>query len=62
MNEVIARILEADPTKADALANLMPVQVVEAIDISNAIAWLVSDEARYVSGICLPVDAGFTAK
>jgi SDR family mycofactocin-dependent oxidoreductase len=62
MNEVIGRWIEADPSKADALSNLMPVQVVEAIDISNAIAWLVSDEARYVSGITLPVDAGFTVK
>jgi NAD(P)-dependent dehydrogenase (short-subunit alcohol dehydrogenase family) len=33
----------------------------EAIDVSNAIAWLVSDEARYVTGIALPIDAGFTA-
>ena len=35
---------------------------VEPIDISNAIAWLVSDDARYVTGITLPVDAGFTNK
>jgi NAD(P)-dependent dehydrogenase (short-subunit alcohol dehydrogenase family) len=40
----------------------MPVEVIEAIDISNAIAWLVSDEARYVTGVTLPVDAGFTVK
>ncbi|HSK60481.1 MAG TPA: hypothetical protein VK935_15670 [Actinomycetospora sp.] len=25
-------------------------------------AWLCSDEARYVTGIALPVDAGFTAR
>jgi NAD(P)-dependent dehydrogenase (short-subunit alcohol dehydrogenase family) len=31
---------------------------VEAIDISNAVAWLASDESRYVTGIALPVDAG----
>jgi NAD(P)-dependent dehydrogenase (short-subunit alcohol dehydrogenase family) len=34
----------------------------EPIDISNAIAWLVSDEARYVTGVTLPVDAGFCVK
>ena len=33
-----------------------------AIDISNAILWLVSDDARYVTGITVPVDAGFTNK
>ncbi|MDT7675047.1 MAG: hypothetical protein QOD82_2949, partial [Pseudonocardiales bacterium] len=32
------------------------------VDVSNAIAWLVSDEARYVTGVALPVDAGFLAK
>jgi NAD(P)-dependent dehydrogenase (short-subunit alcohol dehydrogenase family) len=31
---------------------------VEAIDISNAIAWLVSDEARYVTGTIVPVTPG----
>ena len=30
------------------------------MDIPNAILWLVSDDARYVTGVTLPVDAGFT--
>jgi len=29
---------------------------------ARTIAWLVSDEARYVTAVALPVDAGFTAK
>ena len=28
-------------------------------DIANAVAWLVSDQARYVTGVTLPVDAGW---
>jgi NAD(P)-dependent dehydrogenase (short-subunit alcohol dehydrogenase family) len=44
------------------MANMLPVDLVQPIDISNAIAWLVSDEARYVTGVTLPVDAGFVAK
>ena len=28
----------------------------------NAVAWLVSDEARYVTGVTLPVDAGYVNK
>ncbi|MDT7639112.1 MAG: hypothetical protein QOC83_3400 [Pseudonocardiales bacterium] len=31
------------------------------MEISNAVLWLASDEARYVTGITLPVDAGSTA-
>ncbi|MCU1346120.1 MAG: 3-ketoacyl-ACP reductase [Acidimicrobiia bacterium] len=42
--------------------NLLPVEAVEPRDISNAIAWLVSDEARYVTGVTLPVDAGFSVR
>jgi SDR family mycofactocin-dependent oxidoreductase len=35
---------------------------IEASDISEAYMWLSSDAARYVTGIALPVDAGFTSK
>ncbi|EHB59259.1 3-oxoacyl-(acyl-carrier-protein) reductase [Mycolicibacterium rhodesiae JS60] len=59
MNETIGELFAAKPELAQTLANPMPVPVVEPIDISNAIAWLVSDAARYVTGITLPVDAGF---
>jgi (+)-trans-carveol dehydrogenase len=38
--------------------NLLPIPWVEAVDISNAVDWLASDEARYVTGVALPVDAG----
>jgi NAD(P)-dependent dehydrogenase (short-subunit alcohol dehydrogenase family) len=40
----------------------MPVSVIDPVDVSNAIAWLVSDEARYVTGVALPIDAGFSNK
>jgi len=42
--------------------NAMPLPWVEPIDISNAIVFLASDEARYVSGITFPVDLGMSAK
>jgi NAD(P)-dependent dehydrogenase (short-subunit alcohol dehydrogenase family) len=34
----------------------------ESDDIANAVLWLVSDTARYVTGVALPVDAGFVVK
>lgn len=61
-NDVIAEYLAGTPDAAAIVANLMPVPVIESADISNAVAWLVSDEARYVTGVSLPVDAGFTVK
>lgn len=52
----------ADPALSAGLGNPMPVPLIDARDVSNAIAWLVSDEARYVTGITLPVDAGMVNK
>ena len=42
--------------------NALPIPWVEPVDISNAVLWLASDEARYVTGITLPVDAGSLIK
>jgi SDR family mycofactocin-dependent oxidoreductase len=42
--------------------NVLPVPWVEPRDISNAVAWLASDQARYVTGVALPVDAGALQK
>jgi (+)-trans-carveol dehydrogenase/(-)-trans-carveol dehydrogenase len=38
--------------------NTLPVPWVEPIDIANAVVFLASDEARYITGVALPVDAG----
>jgi NAD(P)-dependent dehydrogenase (short-subunit alcohol dehydrogenase family) len=54
----LALVLERNPKLANALSNAMPVDLVEPVDVSNAIAWLVSDDARYVTGTVVPVDAG----
>jgi SDR family mycofactocin-dependent oxidoreductase len=40
----------------------LPVAYVDPVDISNAILFLVSDEARYITGVTLPVDAGYTIR
>jgi SDR family mycofactocin-dependent oxidoreductase len=37
---------------------MMPVTAIEPEDVSNAVLWLASDEARYVTGATIPVDAG----
>ena len=45
-----------------AMGNALPVDILQAEDIANAVAWLVSDQARYITGVTLPVDAGFLNK
>jgi SDR family mycofactocin-dependent oxidoreductase len=42
--------------------DVLPIPWVEPADISNAVLFLASDEARYITGITLPVDAGATLK
>ncbi|WP_072690510.1 mycofactocin-coupled SDR family oxidoreductase [Rhodococcus marinonascens] len=42
--------------------NTLPVPWVDPTDISNAVLFLGSDEARYVTGVTFPVDAGAYVK
>jgi NAD(P)-dependent dehydrogenase (short-subunit alcohol dehydrogenase family) len=44
------------------MQNALPIQILEARDIANAVAWLVSDEAHYITGAQIPLDAGFTVR
>ncbi len=57
----------AEPGRADvepvfASLNVLPVPWIEASDVTNAVLWLAGDEARYVHGVALPVDAGTVIK
>ncbi len=51
-----------DFVEAAKVMNALPIGWVQAVDISNAMVWLASDEARYVTGVTLPVDAGSLIK
>ena len=42
--------------------NALPIPWIEPTDISDAVLWLASNEARYVTGVTLPVDAGALVK
>ncbi|WZH52434.1 MAG: mycofactocin-coupled SDR family oxidoreductase [Nocardioides alkalitolerans] len=61
-NEALARRHAADPDHAQAVTNLLPVQILQPDDVSDAVVWLCSDQARYLTGVALPVDAGYHAK
>ncbi len=62
VNPDMAEFLEKNPDAGPHLQNPMPVGMLEPEDISAAIAYLVSDEAKYVTGVTFPVDAGFCNK
>jgi (+)-trans-carveol dehydrogenase len=47
-----------DFAAASAATILLPIDWVEPVDVSNAVLFLASDEARYITGVTLPVDGG----
>lgn len=68
LNDSLYKLFRPDmenPTRQDAeeafkSIHPLPVSFIEALDISNAVLFLASDEARYVTGTELKVDAGLT--
>ncbi|TQC49997.1 NAD(P)-dependent oxidoreductase [Rhodococcus sp. WS4] len=53
---------DSDARRVLAEGNLLPVPWVDAVDVSNAVLFLASDESRFVTGTELVVDAGQTQK
>jgi (+)-trans-carveol dehydrogenase len=70
MNDVVAKVFAPElesPSmeefeRAARWMNLLPRGWIEPEDISSAVRWISSAEARYVTGHMLPVDAGCLAK
>ncbi|HTY29752.1 MAG TPA: mycofactocin-coupled SDR family oxidoreductase [Mycobacterium sp.] len=60
MNKFTATRIKENPKGSALSANLLPVPYVESEDVTNAVVWLASPKARYVTGATLPVDAGHT--
>ena len=52
----------ARPQAVADVANLFDVGLVEVDDVTAAVAFLASDEARYITGVALPVDAGMLVR
>lgn len=69
-NESIYKLFRPElpaPTRDDIMdivrgMHIMPTGWVEVDDVSNAVLFLASDEARFITGITLPVDAGLTVR
>jgi (+)-trans-carveol dehydrogenase len=56
-----------DPRPEDVVegfskGKLLDVPWIDPIDVANAVLFLASDEARYITGVHLPIDAGSTIK
>jgi SDR family mycofactocin-dependent oxidoreductase len=61
-NEAVERNMVEHPEGNSALENLLPVPVLESADITEAMVYLCGQPGRYITGVTLPVDAGYSAK
>ena len=55
-------LLSKDQNLGPIFMNTLPVEIIDPRDISNAVLFLASDEARYVTGLEFTVDAGNTIR
>jgi NAD(P)-dependent dehydrogenase (short-subunit alcohol dehydrogenase family) len=62
LNEQFSQYVAEHPELGPALQNLLAVELIEAIDISEAMVYLGGNTGRYITGVALPVDAGFGVK
>lgn len=70
-NDAVSRAFRPDldrpPTREEYAAaarpmNMLDIAWIDPIDVANASLFLASDEARYITAVALPVDAGSTQR
>ncbi|MCT7659359.1 mycofactocin-coupled SDR family oxidoreductase [Mycobacterium sp. CPCC 205710] len=62
LNEYAERYFGNHPETLSAFENVLPVQLIDVADVSEAMLYLCGPSGRYVTGITLPVDAGLSVK
>jgi SDR family mycofactocin-dependent oxidoreductase len=62
MNPAMERMFSSGDPSLAAMQNALPIEILQPEDIANAVAWLVSDEMSFITGVALPLDAGFTVR
>jgi SDR family mycofactocin-dependent oxidoreductase len=62
MNETMAKLFEAGDAALSAMQNVLPIQILQPEDVAGAVAWLVSDAGRFITGTAWPLDAGFAVR
>jgi SDR family mycofactocin-dependent oxidoreductase len=62
MEALIAQAAAGGKNSISQMQNALPIKILQPENIADAVAWLVSDEAAYVTGVQLPLDAGFAVR
>lgn len=62
INETTMTLAAAQDPWLATQQNALPIALLEPAEIAEAVAWLVSDAARFITGTTWPLDAGFTVR
>ncbi|MET8650799.1 mycofactocin-coupled SDR family oxidoreductase [Nocardia aurea] len=62
MRELQQQAAAGGTNTISGMQNALPLQMLEAEDIANAVAFLVSDEAKFITGTEWALDAGFSIR
>jgi SDR family mycofactocin-dependent oxidoreductase len=62
MNALMEQAAAGGKNAISGMENALPLPMLQPEDIANAVAFLVSEEAKFITGIQWPLDAGFTVR
>ena len=62
VNEPMGQYFAENPDAISSMKNLLDVDLIEEQDITDAMVYLCGRSGRYVTGITLPVDAGYVLR
>jgi SDR family mycofactocin-dependent oxidoreductase len=62
LNEAMQTLMAAPDADMSTMQNALPIPILQPEDIANAVAWLVADDQKYITGVQLPLDAGFAVR
>ena len=62
MEALVAEAAAGGHNTISQMQNALPIEILQPENIADAVAWLVSDEAAYITGVQLPLDAGFAVR
>lgn len=62
LNEGFAQLVAENPGDVTGLQAPLPVELIDASDVSEAMVYLCGRSGRYITGITLPVDGGISVK
>lgn len=62
MNPAMEKVAAQAGSNISSMQNALPIPILQPEDIANAVAYLVSDEAKFITGVAWPLDAGFSVR